>query len=328
MAALTPTQLSKYLDRINLKATSPRAASTLSLDLHTLCAVKWAHLKAIPFENLSLRLDVAKAYPPTAAVDACFEKLVDAGRGGYCYEQNAVFCAALRALGFSVIDGAARVVVAGPSLDPASPSPRALTMTPISHRLAFVPLDDKIYLVDVGFGGGGAPLPLALPQDPHTYCSGSTGEATASLLKNAQDWELQSLPLNRLQQYRLTPGLQGTAPEESSDASSLQYPHQQGYYLERYSKRKGVWRPIYFFRYEEAMPQDFEAYNFVASSRPTSQFLRDTMVAKDSDEGRMTVYNDTFKSFDSEGELVEQRIMAGEEELLQVLKEQFGIRIA
>ncbi|EOT1168876.1 arylamine N-acetyltransferase, partial [Cronobacter turicensis] len=55
--------------------------------LETLNALHRHHTAAIPFENL----DVLLGREILLDDDAIFIKLVEAGRGGYCFEQNALF---------------------------------------------------------------------------------------------------------------------------------------------------------------------------------------------------------------------------------------------
>lgn len=80
-----------YLRRIG--AERPAAPTTRALhDLHL------AHLRAVPFENLSIHLgeDIE------LTEDSLVAKVVDAHRGGFCYELNGAFAALLTALGFEV----------------------------------------------------------------------------------------------------------------------------------------------------------------------------------------------------------------------------------
>ena len=83
--------LDAYLRRIDY-------GGALEPTLPALQALHLAHATHIPFENLdillgrSIRLDLASLQA----------KLVAGGRGGYCFEQNTLFTAALRALGFDV----------------------------------------------------------------------------------------------------------------------------------------------------------------------------------------------------------------------------------
>ncbi|GAA2027244.1 arylamine N-acetyltransferase [Catenulispora yoronensis] len=138
--------LDAYLARIGYGGDrSPTAA--------TLRALQRAHIYAIPFENL----DPLRGKVPSLAIDDLLAKLVHSPtRGGYCYEHNSLFAAALRALGFRVTLLAARVRVG------ASPG----DVRPRTHMLMLVhaPGDPNRYLADVGFGNAGAlldPIPLA-----------------------------------------------------------------------------------------------------------------------------------------------------------------------
>src|SRR5690606_38543304 len=80
------------------------------------------------------------------------QKLVQGNRGGYCFEQNLLFMAALKALGFRVSGLAARVLW-GRGED---------AVTPRSHMLLKVELPEGTYLADVGFGGLTLTAPLRL----------------------------------------------------------------------------------------------------------------------------------------------------------------------
>ena len=68
-------------------------------DLHAL------HPAAITFENL----DVLLKRPIRLDFAAIAAKIIKDGRGGYCYEQNNLFIAALGSLGFTVRSMAGRV---------------------------------------------------------------------------------------------------------------------------------------------------------------------------------------------------------------------------
>ena len=123
--------LDAYFDRI-------RWGGDTSPTFDTLAGILKAHMLAIPFENLDvllgrgIRLDLA-------SVQA---KLVDARRGGYCFEQTTLFAAALEALGFTPVRHTARVTLF---------VPRA--QAPRTHMYLTVPLGYDTYMVDPGFGG-------------------------------------------------------------------------------------------------------------------------------------------------------------------------------
>jgi N-hydroxyarylamine O-acetyltransferase len=116
--------------------------------LDALKALHYLQPQAIAFENLDpllkrpVRLDAASLQ----------RKLLQDGRGGYCYEQNLLFAHALRAIGFNVAEFAARVMWNVP----------AGAATPRVHMLLVVDLDGKRYLTDAGFGGNVLTGPLLL----------------------------------------------------------------------------------------------------------------------------------------------------------------------
>src|SRR6267142_3850477 len=118
-----------YLKRINY--TGPLAVSAETLRL-----LQVAHLRTVPFENLSIH----SGEPILLNDEALFEKIVRRRRGGFCYELNGLFAALLRGLGFEVAMLSAQVAnsegVFGPDFD---------------HMTLVVTLRET-WLVDVGFG--------------------------------------------------------------------------------------------------------------------------------------------------------------------------------
>ena len=118
-----------YLKRINY--TGPLEPSP-----ETLRALQVAHLRTVPFENLSIHA----GEPIVLEENALFTKIVERRRGGFCYEANGLFAALLRALGFEVAMLAAGVAKSqggfGPQFD---------------HMTLMVTLDER-WLADVGFG--------------------------------------------------------------------------------------------------------------------------------------------------------------------------------
>ena len=137
---MTPEDLTAYLARIGMG--EPPAA-----DLDGLRQMQRAHRLAIPFENFDIPLGRGIDVAP-AAVAA---KLVGARRGGYCFEQNGLFVAALTALGFQARPLLARVWLA----DELAAAP------PRTHMLVLVTLGGQDWIADVGFGGSFTPpLPL------------------------------------------------------------------------------------------------------------------------------------------------------------------------
>ena len=142
--------LAAYLTRIGEN-------TPLGPRLEGLVALHRAHCAAIPFENL----DILLGHPVALDLPALEAKLVRARRGGYCFEQNSLFRAALEALGFRVTALAARV--------------RAGTteVRPRTHMLLRVDLPEGAFLADVGFGGDGFVHPILLAEGKETWAGGN-----------------------------------------------------------------------------------------------------------------------------------------------------------
>src|SRR6266568_7625864 len=98
-------------------------------------ALHLAHATHIPYENL----DVLLKLPIRLDLESLQNKLVHADRGGYCYEQNSLFAAVLRQIGFSVTTLAARVRY------------RTTLTLPRTHMTVLVEADGERFLGDVGF---------------------------------------------------------------------------------------------------------------------------------------------------------------------------------
>ncbi|MDF0695187.1 arylamine N-acetyltransferase [Rhizobium sp. MC63] len=88
---LTTGQLDTYLARIGVDR-------PISLDLHSLSRLHRAHLMTFTWEAL----DAFMGWPSSVTPASAFAKMVEGRRGGWCYEMNGLFGAALDALGFRV----------------------------------------------------------------------------------------------------------------------------------------------------------------------------------------------------------------------------------
>lgn len=147
--------LDAYLERIGY-----RGQRTATLD--SLEALHRLHPAAIPFENLNPLLGL----PVPLDLDSLQKKMIAGRRGGWCFEQNTLFRAALETLGFSVASLGARVLWNVPADAPVGPR---------SHMLLLVNIGGQHYIADVGFGGNVLTAPLRLepsaaqltPHEPH-----------------------------------------------------------------------------------------------------------------------------------------------------------------
>ncbi|MGD8374888.1 MAG: arylamine N-acetyltransferase [Acidobacteriota bacterium] len=136
--------LAAYLRRLGLDAVP-------SPDLEGIETLHRAHLRSIPFEDI----DVWLGHPGGLGLAELQAKMVRGGRGGYCFEQNTLFAAVLRAVGFPVRTLEARV------RPPGATSPR-----PRTHMLLEVEVAGRAFAADVGFGGDGPLVPVPLDGPP------------------------------------------------------------------------------------------------------------------------------------------------------------------
>ena len=176
--------------------------------LETLRALHLRHALAIPFENLDpflrrpVRLDQASLE----------RKLVHDRRGGYCFEHNLLFKAALDALGFRVAGLAARVVWNQPD---------GVTL-PRTHMLLRVVIEGQDYIADVGFGGQTPTGPIRLvagveqttPHEPFRLLAAGDGFVMQVLIgghwKSLHRFELQE---QLLPDYEVANWYTSTHPE-------------------------------------------------------------------------------------------------------------------
>src|SRR5262245_4338300 len=105
--------------------------------LETLNRLIFAHAHSISYETL----DIMLGRPPKLDVPKLQNKMIAGGRVGYCLEQNMLFRAGLRSLGYRITSLQGRVV-RGLAID----APR-----PAIHMLLQVELPEGTYLADVGF---------------------------------------------------------------------------------------------------------------------------------------------------------------------------------
>src|ERR671927_533602 len=87
-------RLHDYLDRIGVDVP---AGTALSADADTLRRLHRAHRETFLFENVTIQTGGRISL----ALDDLERKFLDEGRGGYCFEHNTLFAAALGDLQFA-----------------------------------------------------------------------------------------------------------------------------------------------------------------------------------------------------------------------------------
>jgi len=132
-----------YLKRLDCK-------NNEIVSLENLRSLQKQHLLTIPFENLSLMTK----NKVEMNLEKIFNKIINEHRGGFCFELNQLFAWLLKALGYELKLVACRVF--GVSTK---------TYTPwYSHIAIVVKLNEKEYLVDVGFSSA-CRFPIELVPD-------------------------------------------------------------------------------------------------------------------------------------------------------------------
>lgn len=158
--------MNAYLERIGADRDSSLP------DLHL------AHLRSVPFENLSIHL----GEPIVLQEQALHDKIVNRRRGGFCYELNGSFAALLTALGHRVTLHQARVHT------PHGYGP------PFDHMALRV---DDTWLADVGFG--------AFSHHPLLWAPGQHRDPAGTFTIAQSDHGDLDIALDGVPQYRLDP---------------------------------------------------------------------------------------------------------------------------
>ncbi|MFJ5304045.1 arylamine N-acetyltransferase [Streptomyces sp. NPDC088350] len=165
---MNPAQVDAYLRRLGVQRPARPTVDVLR-ELHL------RHLRTVPFENLSVHLGEEIVLEEKRLLD----KVVGAGRGGFCYELNGLFGALLTALGFEVTLLAARVH-----------GDEGRLGIPYDHLALRVRTgdgdggrdgdgDDGVWLADVGFGTH-SHYPLAYEERGEQKDPGGTFSVVAS----------------------------------------------------------------------------------------------------------------------------------------------------
>src|SRR6185312_11161403 len=132
-------RIDAYIERVGL--TAPAAP-----DGETLRALHAAHRETFLFENVTIQ----SGGGISLALADLERKFLDEGRGGYCFEHNTLFAAALGDAGFAATTLLGRVR-RGP--------PERWTRT---HMVLRLDVDGEVWLADVGFGCAGLVEPMPL----------------------------------------------------------------------------------------------------------------------------------------------------------------------
>lgn len=124
--------INEILERLNLTDSILKE----NKNLKTLNLLISAFLQEIPYENL----DFFHKKIPSFHLSNIYEKIVENNRGGICYENNTLFAYLLDELGFDVYMIFCKI------------KDTTYISSDFPHLALIVKLNNKSYLVDVGFG--------------------------------------------------------------------------------------------------------------------------------------------------------------------------------
>lgn len=197
-----------YLDRIHYEG--PRTPTPA-----TLRSVHRAHMLSVPFENL----DIMRKHPISIVAEDSVRKIVNQGRGGFCYELNGAFAALLDSLGFKV------------DLLSARPARQAGDFAPEFDHLALrVEAAGQPWLADVGFGDLFLePLKLETgieqPQGIRSFrIVNHGGDLLLAMRDGSQEWKNQyrfSLHPRRIEEFAERSRFHQTSPESHFTRNSV-----------------------------------------------------------------------------------------------------------
>ncbi|KAI5284129.1 N-terminal acetyltransferase [Ascosphaera aggregata] len=260
---LTDEQLCAYLSRVNFGAaakastlSSSSSSSSSSSDLSalrsqvsssplaTLRALQTAHLRSITFDNLGVHYN--PDHRISLQADDIIDKIVVRRKGGYCMENTGLFSMVLRSLGYELYTGGARVNRFFGEKE--REKWENGFWTGWDHMVLFVTIDEKTYLVDVGFGPKGPTCPIPLEEfTPH--------QSAISF-----DHRLVKVPLK------------ANTSRRAPVPWTLQY---------RDIESDGEeWHTTYTFYEVEFLPSDYEVMNWHTSTAPGEMFVEMLIVAR------------------------------------------------
>jgi len=142
-----------YLKRIGFEGEA-------KADYDTLYELQYRHFLSVPYENL----DILNKVDLSLDCGDLYKKVVERGRGGYCFELNALFNWLLCAIGFKTTTYFARFLLDEPDIK----------QVMRRHRIMRVEIDGEYYLADVGVGSIVPERPLKLVENEETEIRGVT----------------------------------------------------------------------------------------------------------------------------------------------------------
>ncbi|MFI2224984.1 arylamine N-acetyltransferase [Streptomyces fradiae] len=284
---LPPERVDAYLRRIGAERPDrPTEAALRELQLR--------HLEAVPFENLSVHLREDVVLDAAALVG----KVVDRGRGGFCYELNGAFAALLRALGYRVELLQARVY--GDDGHPGIPYDH------LALRVRAADGGGRAWLTDVGFGDH-SHFPLDLDERGEQEDPAGVFRIVEAPGPGPEDGAGEG-PEDGAGTGMAAGAGTGTAAGADGDLDVV---------------RDG--RPRYRLERRPRALADFAVGAWWHRTSPESPFTRSPVCSLLTGRGRVTLSG--RRLITTEDGSRTERVLSGDGELLAVYRDRFGIRL-
>lgn len=287
--SLTSTQLEAYFERIELPTIAAdhfAGASILNYDV--LRRVVYNHVLTFPFDNIDMHNIISDpACPIPIDLQSIYSKFIEnttlGQRGGYCFETTTLLKTVLSALHFDVRMFITRV------------SWLQESKIPPSHLTMVVKLENKEYMVDIGFGGPGPIEPLLFTENGKLY------EAT------------QLFPQHSVTGFRFTRTDEGDFQLESNVQCSW--------------RSESKWKPLFSFSTSETATDELiQSVNQHVSVSGESPFLKVLFVTQpfrlsENKTGTKTLTSKEYTEITDIGRI--SIIVNSQDEFFQLLNEKF-----
>ncbi|NXX81980.1 ARYL protein, partial [Urocolius indicus] len=280
--------IQEYFTRISYDE-SPKDA-----DLRTLTAIFQHHIRAIPFENLSMHCGESIELN----LQSTYDKIVRKNRGGWCMESNHLLFWALQELGYEVC------ILGGNSYEPADGAYTA----EINHILLKVVIKGNPYIVDAGFGGA------YQTWQPLMLISGKDQLQTPGIFRFTEDngtWYFEKV---KRKHYIPEQNLPASIPEQNLPATD--------------TPEQGDIRKIYTFTLEPRDINDFQEINTYLQVSPDNILQKKSICCLQTTEGLYALVGWTFTEmkydYKDNMDLVKITTLT-DEEVEKTLKEKFNI---
>lgn len=289
MTTLSQSDAEAYLRRLKLDPVLVQQSASLEL----LSTILLAHHEQVPKDTSPLHVPeshwtgsypivLGSSFQQMPLGSLAFSRIVDENKGAFCFALNPVFASLLRVWGFRVSELVARCYQC------LGQDPRVHEESwkwgTLSHEVLVCDWEgsQERYLVDVGFGGGGCPVPsvssllhLTIRADSRLRCRIPLHHgATVAGLNPYEAYQLlyEDLPLPPTTPRPIDSQKGWTFYRRVSPSTPVILPLPDS--------AVGYWTPLFHFHLLSVNAIDFSLYHHYSSSHPAAAFTAFFLVTK------------------------------------------------